>query len=31
MSTKLDINVVELDPGIYQEDAVSREAGIWLN
>ena len=29
MSTKLDINVVELDPGIYQEDAVSREAGIW--
>ena len=29
MSTKLDINVVELDPGIYQEDAASREAGIW--
>tara|TARA_B100000965_G_scaffold390080_1_gene396507 strand:- start:7671 stop:8855 length:1185 start_codon:yes stop_codon:yes gene_type:complete len=29
MSTKLDINVVELDPGLYGDDAASRDRGIW--
>ena len=29
MSTKLDINVVELDPGLYGDDTASRDRGIW--
>lgn len=29
LSNKLDINVVELDPGLLDTDVASRDAGIW--
>ena len=29
MSTKLDINIVELDPGLSGDDALDRENGLW--
>ena len=29
MSTKLDINIVELDPGLSGDDASDRENGLW--
>ena len=29
MSTKLDINIVELDPGLSGDDAADRESGLW--
>ena len=29
LSNKLDINIVELDPGLKDTDVASREAGIW--
>ena len=29
LSNKLDINIVEFNPGLLKNDDISREAGIW--